>query len=282
MSPIGRVFIVLNLILAGTFVGFSGTHLQKQFHWKKEAERVQKEFDAYRSESTSENERLRQDLSTMTTSKSTLEQELGQTRNERDNARDEVKRLETTNASMDADLKKLASEIGGIKSNADAAFSQAREAYQLAMAANKEKDEAVRTKDTATAENRDLKNQVAALNETIAQRDIALGEANAEKGRLGLLVDVAKAKGFMESMAVPSLAGTVSSVSGNLCTILVDESAEEVKEGYSFAIYDASGYKAEARVQSVDKERRAAFCRLDIKSGKVQPGDKAATHLCGF
>jgi hypothetical protein len=43
MSPIGRVFIVLNLILAGTFVGFSGTHLQKQFNWKKQAEKVQAE-----------------------------------------------------------------------------------------------------------------------------------------------------------------------------------------------------------------------------------------------
>ena len=40
MSPIGRVFIVLNLILAGTFVGFSGTHLQKQFNWKKQAEKA--------------------------------------------------------------------------------------------------------------------------------------------------------------------------------------------------------------------------------------------------
>ena len=130
MSPIGRVFIVLNLILAGTFVGFSGTHLQKQFHWKKQAEKVQGELDSARKEMSSEIERLRSDLSTMTTAKSTGETLLSQTRNELDNAKDEVKRLETSNASMDADLKKLASEIGGIKSNADAAFTQARDAYQ--------------------------------------------------------------------------------------------------------------------------------------------------------
>lgn len=282
MSPIGRVFIVLNLILAGTFVGFSGTHLQKQFNWKKQAEKFQTELDGARKEMGSEIERLRSDLSTMTTAKSTLETELSQTRNERDNAKDEVKRLETTNASQDADLKKLASEIGGIKSNADAAFAQARDAYQASLAAAKEKDEAIRTKDTAVAENRDLKNQVAAMTETISQKDLQLADASAEKSRLNLLVDVAKAKGFLEGMAVPALAGTVSSVSGNLCTILVDKSDEEIKPGYSFAIYDSTGYKGEAKVTSVDSERRAAFCRLEIKNGEIKTGDKASTHLAGY
>jgi myosin heavy subunit len=282
MSPIGRVFIVLNLILAGTFVGFSGTHLQKQFHWKRQAEKVQGELDSARKEMSSEIERLRSDLSTMTTAKSTGETQLSQTRNDLDNAKDEVKRLETSNASMDADLKKLASEIGGIKSNADAAFTQARDAYQASLAAAKEKDEAVRSKDTATAENRDLKNQVAALTETVSQKDLLLADASAEKSRLNLLVDVAKAKGFLEGMAVPALAGTVSSVSGNLCTILVDKSDEEIKPGYSFAIYDTNGYKGEAKVTSVDAERRAAFCRLEIKSGEIKTGDKASTHLAGY
>ncbi len=282
MSPIGRVFIVLNLILAGTFVGFSGTHLQKQFNWKKQAEKAQGELDSARKEMGSEIERLRSDLSTMTTAKSTLETELSQTRNERDNAKDEVKRLETTNASQDADLKKLASEIGGIKSNADAAFAQARDAYQASLAAAKDKDEAIRTKDAAVAENRDLKNQVASMTETISQKDLQLADASAEKSRLNLLVDVAKAKGFLEGMAVPALAGTVSSVSGNLCTILVDKSDEEIKPGYSFAIYDSTGYKGEAKVTSVDSERRAAFCRLEIKNGEIKTGDKASTHLAGY
>ena len=46
MSPIGRVFIVLNLLLAGTFVGFSGTYLQKQHNYKDKAEKVEKQLAA--------------------------------------------------------------------------------------------------------------------------------------------------------------------------------------------------------------------------------------------
>lgn len=282
MSPIGRVFIVLNLILAGTFVGFSGSYLQKQFNWKQEAGRLSTDLTNLRNTTTSEIARLSDELSKMTTSKSTLENELGLTKNERDLAKDEVKRLQGDNSSLEADVKRIGSELAGIKNNADAAFQKAAAAYESSLAALKDKDEAVREKDAAVAENRDLKNQNTALSETIAQKDLQLADASAEKGRLGLLVDVAKAKGFLESMAVPALAGTVSNVTGNLCTILVDASDAEIKPGYSFAIYDASGYKGEAKVTSVDSERRAAFCRLEIKQGDIKSGDKASTHLAGY
>jgi hypothetical protein len=284
MSPIGRVFIVLNLILAGTFVGFAGTHLQKQFNWKTQAVNTAAELDKTRKEMTAENDRLRQELSTMTTSKSTLEQELGQTKNERDIAKDEVKRLEASNSSLVADIKTLTSEVGGIKSNSDEAFKQAKDAFDQSMAATAAKDEAINAKNAALAENRDLKNNIAALNETIQNKDLALADLNAEKGRLNLLVDVAKAKGFLESMAVPQLAGTVGPVTGNLCTIMVTDNptGAEIKPGFKFAIYDASGYKGEARVTSVDMDRNAAFCTIEIRSGDVKMGDKASTHLAGL
>src|SRR5262245_43630395 len=43
MSPIGRVFIVLNLALAGGFLVVSGTHLQKQDNYKKQLEAAKKD-----------------------------------------------------------------------------------------------------------------------------------------------------------------------------------------------------------------------------------------------
>lgn len=284
MSPIGRVFIILNLILAGAFVGFSGTFLQRQFNYKTAYEKLNTDTKAQIGQLSSDNERLRGEVSTMTTSKNTLEQELGSTRNDLANANDEVKRLRESHASKDADLKKLASEIAGIKTNADVAFSQSQKAYEASTAALKEKDEAVRAKDAAEAENRDLKGQVASLQELGQKKDVQLADAAAEKGRLQLLVDVAKNKGFLEQMAVPKLAGTVAQVSGKLCTVMVTDNptSAEIKPGYAFAIYDASGYKGEARVTSVDAERNAAFCTLDVKSGDIKMGDKASTHLSGL
>ncbi|MGE3175308.1 MAG: hypothetical protein AB7O97_21975 [Planctomycetota bacterium] len=284
MSPIGRVFIVLNLILAGTFVGFAGTHLQQKFNWKTKAESTQTEFDAFRSQMNTENDNLRKELSTMTAAKGVLEQEVSQVKNELSNARDENGRLEASNASLDADLKKLASTLDTIRTNAVAAFDQSKQAYEASMTAQADKDEAIRTRDAAQAENRMLKNQIADLNETVQNKDVQLADASSEQGRLKLLVDVAKAKGFLESMAVPPLAGTVGNVTGNLCTIMVTDNptGAEIKPGYRFAIYDASGYKGEARVTDVYPERNAALCTIEIRNGDVKLGDKAATQVAGL
>src|SRR5215510_10044361 len=87
MSPIGRVFVVLNLILAGTFVGFSGTFLQRQHHWKTAFEKLTKDSKDQVDNLTSEVERTRGDLGNMTNSKNKLEQELGTANNERDQAK---------------------------------------------------------------------------------------------------------------------------------------------------------------------------------------------------
>ena len=46
MSPIGRVFLVLNLGLAGAFVAFSGTYLQRANNWKKQFEAKEVEMAA--------------------------------------------------------------------------------------------------------------------------------------------------------------------------------------------------------------------------------------------
>jgi hypothetical protein len=258
--------------------------LQRQFHWKNEHEKVTKELGDLRQTLSTEIERLRVDLSTMTTSKSTLEQDLSATRNERDRLKDENGRLQESHNSKDADLKRLASEIGGIKQNADAAFQQATKAHQDALAAIDERHKAVGAKDAAEAENRDLKNQIAALTEAGAQKDLSIAGLDKDKRELQLLVDVAKIKGFLESMAVPQLAGSVSVVQGNLLTVQITDNPTnaEIKVGYALAIYDGSGYKGEARITGVDGERNAAFCRIEVKTGDVKVGDKAATHLAGL
>ncbi len=40
MSPIGRVFIIVNLVLAAAFIGFAGTFLQNHTNWKTQHDTV--------------------------------------------------------------------------------------------------------------------------------------------------------------------------------------------------------------------------------------------------
>jgi len=283
MSPIGRVFIVLNVILAGTFVGFSGTFLQRQHEYKTRLEAEQKAHKTDVDAVTSKLNETVGELARANSQKSTLEQELGAVKNDRDAKVDELKLVNARVASTEADLKKLTSVAEATKVAMESAFEQSKKAFDKAVEDQKTKDDAVAAKNAAEGENRALKAEIAALNEKGSQKDVQIASLNKDNSEKQLLIDVAKAKGFMESMAVPQLAGTVSLISGRLATIAITDNPTnaEVKPGYKFAIYDASGYKGEARVTSVDASAKAAFCTLEISKGEIKVGDSAATHLAG-
>src|SRR5262245_44907256 len=109
MSPLGRVFIVLNVILAGTFVGFAGTYLQKQHNWKTQYDNEKKAHDADNAKAASEKSANEQEIAKLNTDKGRLETELGSTRVDRDAKADEIKTLQGRVASTEADVKKLTS-----------------------------------------------------------------------------------------------------------------------------------------------------------------------------
>lgn len=284
MSPIGRVFIVINLLLAGGFAMFAGTHLQKQHNYKSlfegEQEARKKETETWAAERL----RLEHERNTFENAKSAREAELGATKNQLDQTADENKRLMGQLSSMDADLKKMTSLAEVNNSEMKAAFAQAKAAYDMAIADQKVKDDAVRAKDAAEAENRTLKTTIASLEDTVKNKDLAIADLNKEKSRLDLLVSVAQQKGFVPSMAAPTLAGMVTNASARLCTIQVTDNpgkidiAEEIaRNPFRFAVYDASGYKGEAVATKYEPSANAVLCNLMLVKGEIKEGDKAAT-----
>lgn len=283
MSTIGRVFVVLNLILAAVFVGFAGTFLQRQHNWKQEYEKNKETSETTIRERDVTIADMTQKLASLNNAKELSQVNLDQAKRELAQAQDEIKRLEDSKASLEADVKRINSVMTAMQEQTKSAFDRATETFNMAVADQKTRDEAVRAKDVAVAENRDLKNKVAELEETITNKDVQIATLNKDISEKGLLLDVAFAKGFTPQMAVPALAGTVTAVTGRLCTISVTDNPTdaEIKPGYEFAIYDASGYKGEARVTQVDADRKAAFCTLTVQNGTVREGDKASTQLSG-
>ena len=284
MSPLGRTFIVLNLLLAGAYFGFAGTFLQRQHSWKQ----LHEESEKARQKEVGELQTKINDLTStnreLTIGKTAMENQKNASDSEVKRLNDDKKRLEEVNASLAADIKKMTSVAEANRTTVAQAFEQSQGAFKLAQDAAAARDEAIRTKDATEATNRELNNQITALNSTVTDRDLSIAGLSKEKSELTLLVDVAKVKGFLESMAVPMLAGTVSIVSGNLCTLQITDNPTnaDIKPGYPFAVYDETGFKAEARVTSVDSERNAVFCTFSLKKGEVKAGDKASTKLGGY
>ncbi len=285
MSPIGRVFIVLNLLLAGAFVGFSGTYLQKQSNYKQQFEAEQKAHADSKSSWEVEKNRLESERTNFEIAATSNQTELGATRNQLAAAQDEVKRLTQANSSLGADVKSLVSAAEANKAATEAAFNKANEAFAMAIADQKTRDEAVRLKDSTLEENRSLKNTIAALNETVGNKDLKIADLMKERSENQLLLAVAAQKGFVPSMAAPNLSGTVTHASGKLCTIAVTDNPGNVdiadmiaKNKFRIAIYDASGYKGEAVATDYNEAQKAILCNVIlVNKGSISEGDKAST-----
>jgi DNA repair exonuclease SbcCD ATPase subunit len=285
MSPIGRVFIVLNLLLAGVFVGFSGTYLQKQDNFKKQLEAEKTAHTTAKTAWDQERTRLEKERTDFEIAKTARETELNAVKNARDQLSDEKKQLSQQLASLEADLKALRSVAEAGKSQSDAAFKQAEDAYKMAMADQKAKDEAINQKNVFEAENRTLKTQIASLEETVKTKDLAIADLEKTRNELNLLVSVAQAKCFMPSMAAPKLAGKVTHASGNLATIAVTDNPGNVdiqsqinQRKFSFAVYDANTYKGEAVATEYVASQNAVLCTLiPAKNQTIRTGDMAST-----
>jgi hypothetical protein len=287
MSPIGRVFIVLNLFLAGGFAVMAGQLLNKQANYKQQLATAQEEHQAAATKLQAQIEDLKTERGNAENAKTSFETQLAAAQNSIDQLQDDNKRLSALTSSQAADLKKAVSLQESANTQAKAAFDQAQSAYQASIDAQKVRDDAVRSKDSAEAENRNLKNDIVALNETIDGKNQMIATLERDNSEKDLLIAAAKVRGFSEAMAAPTLAGTVTNASGRLCTISIADNPGNVdiqdqinRRPFSFAIYDANGYKAEAMATKYEASANAVLCTVRVKNGSAQirTGDKASTQ----
>ncbi len=287
MSPIGRVFIVLNLFLAGGFAVMAGQLLNKQANYKQ---MLADEKDLHEKDVAEKDAKISDlvaEKGNIDVAKTTLEQQLDAARNTVAKLQDDNKRLSELTSSQSADLKKAVSLQEAANTSAQAAFAQAKEAYDASIKAQAVRDDAVRAKDAAVAENSNFRNDIAALNETISRKDQEILGLRRENSEKDLLIAAAKVRGFSEAMAAPSLSGTVTNASGRLCTISISANPGNVdiqdqinRRPFSFAIFDDSGYKAEAVATSYVESANAVMCTIRVRNGgaTIRTGDKASTQ----
>jgi hypothetical protein len=287
MSPVGRVFIVLNLVLAGGFAYVSGTYLQKQDNYKQKFERSEKAKADLEKAKDLQIAQLEQERNAFETAKAANEQSLLATKNQLAQKIDENKALYTQLSSLEANTAKLVSIAEAGNTESKAAFERAMQAYNQAIADQKTRDDAVNAKNAAEAENRTLKTEIANYVETVKNKDLNIASLEKDKSELNLLVSVAVANGFSPAMAAPNLTGLVTSANGRLCTIQITDNPGKVdiadqisKRPFNFAIHDAaSGYKGEAVATKYEASANAVLCNLFlVKDGmSIKEGDRAAT-----
>ena len=285
MSAIGRVFIVLNLVLAGAFVGFAGTFLQKHTDYKAQFEASQDELaganDMHTKQLAAKDDALRQ-----------ADRELRAHKAQLDAAENSNKGLEEENQRLNGQLAELATDVKNLSSQTTTmaqAITQAREdskqAYEMAMAAVREKDEALTAKEEAQTAASESQRRISDLEDSVAERNATIAMLEQQNDQKEVLLAMVKRKvpGVLATLQ-PDLRGTVTNVgpAGELVTVQITDNpgAVAVEAGYSMAIY-RDGYKGEAVIQGVTEDGQFAFCRMtkQVTGSMIQVGDNAATNL---
>jgi chromosome segregation ATPase len=283
MSTIGKVFLVLNLVLAGAFLGWAANSLGKTEQLKKaNAEKVaglEKEKADLDAQLTS----TRGTLNSEKSAKDAAQAERDSFKTEAGRYKEELDSSKRANDQLRGDVAKINETMSGlnerlqqIEQSKDAATAEARKMQGERDAANRRADEA----DTArrTAEE--------------SQQSAQLAIADLEKQLKWSKTELEKAKTqFLNAQALTGL--NVSDVKAqkpiNAQVVKVDDSIKlvalnvgsnaGVERGYTFDIYSGSTYKGRVRVETVHPDMCSALITLAKEGTKINAGDSAATVL---
>ena len=276
MSSLGKIFIVLNLVLAGAFFGWA----MNAYNTKEMADHAssKKQLEADVAKLKAEGQEL-------TTAKNTLQ-------NERDEARRLAERNKADydgetqkNSQMRADLSKVAATL----SEMEAGKVKLQGERDKAIAAQRDaEDKARASMETQMAAEKDAADKNAALetaNNMIADMEKAAMANSKEIGRLetelATLVANTGAR-VSDFAAMPDIKGAVLDLSTAVQPGLIainKGTADGVKRGFTFEIYDGKVYKGQARVEFVHETMCSAILTRSVAGQSIRQGDGAATRL---
>ena len=286
MSPIGRIFVVINLVLAGLFLGSAATSLAS-------AQKYKSQFDSSVAERLAEKQKLEAEIGSLDAEKLAAETLRNQIKTEKDALETQKLALEQDLAALTDEASQLKASFSGIGSQLGDMSTQLENQSSQVEQANNERMAAAEARRTAESERAEaVEAQAAAedmvneLNAQIAQLRTELTDTRGELQSTSTLLDVALAKSgeTIETLggAAPKIEGAVLQVATNVKPGLVHinrGSADSVKAGYVFDIYSSGVYKGRAKVEIVNSNSCTARIMNMVNGTTIMQGDTASTQI---
>jgi len=285
MSPIGRIFIVVNLGLAVAFLGWASANLansNKYKTWyeteKAAKEKLDTELNGRISELLTESNQKENDKQSLIRDKSELDTNLARLTSDLSGARQE-------NADLIANLKGMETQIGQMSSSVASATADAKEALSRAQEAQDARHAAEQAKLAAEERADGLEQDLEAARNQIAALEVQVNDTNKK------LADTTTALQVLEDVTgtdhsvigkQPLIDGAVIMVSYEIepGVVLINRGkADNVQRGYSFDIYSGSEYKGRVRVTNVHENSCSAVIEKLYEGRTISQGDSASTQI---
>lgn len=285
MSPIGRIFIVVNLGLAVAFLGWASANLanaNKYKTWYEEEKAAKEKLDTELNgtiqglqtelnQKSNDNQSLVRDKGELDSGNTRLQSDLDQAKRENSELR---ARLD----SLDAQMTNMSSSISDASSKAQDALGKAQDAQdarhsaeQAQVAAEEKADELAQELDAAQQQISDLEVSLNDTKKMLADAQTTIDVMAATTG-----VDPA---GIIAQMPID---GAVVMVSYDIDpgVVLINRGkADNVRLGYTFDIYKDKQYKGRVRVTNVHENTCSAVIEKLFEGRTISQGDSASTNI---
>lgn len=281
MSPIGRVFIIVNLALAGVFVGFAGKYLQANTNYKKQMEEKSAADALTIKDLTAKLAGVTEQRDTAVASVARLETD-NKSKDSRLTVQDEeLKDQRKRNDNLEAKITTINGSLSNLSTVQENQNKEAKEMREKWLAAEKASNEAQQAKLDAEAKLAAAENDGKVKDEKIAALDAEIKKSSEDLRVAGIELDLFRAKYPGFGKAVPVVNGRVEFVSenGKLVTLSLGESNGGIQPGATFAIYNGSKYKAEVDIVEVTNNNAFGHVTQLVEGAVVSKGDSATTRF---
>jgi hypothetical protein len=285
MSPIGRIFIVLNLILAALFLGWASHALGTTENYRTLLAEEETAHKATEVAAAEEKDQL-------DTTINALEDQTRATREERNLLQADKERLETqlseekrSNEQMHGDLTSIRATLNDYNDTIRQLEASKDGAVERAHEAEGERDDATAAAQAAEQLQRDAED---------AKRGSDLRVTDLEGQRTGLQDQVTQLETHLAMVfemtglsvqslvSVPKIDGQVLDVRMDLAPGLVMLNVgknQKVERGYTFEVWHGSQYKGQVRVADVQGDVCSALVVNAVEGTMIRQGDSASTIL---
>jgi len=281
MSPIGRIFVVLNLILSAAFLGWAANALDKTEKYK---EQLAAEKKAHADEVAAKEK----DLSDLQVQLNQVTDQQRTFREQRDGFEAESNRLKTqldeakrANDTMQANLTKIQATLGDYNDSINQLTQQKDAAIERAHEAERARDAAVQEKDAAVLAQRDAQEETNSANLKIGDLEKEKADLVAQVDSLNTRLEVIFRKTNLtagEVFAQPKIDAVVLDVNKDLKFVVLNKGKkDDVKVGYTFDVYRGSQFKGQVRIQDVQDGISSGLIINEMNP--IGRGDSASTSL---
>lgn len=282
MSPIGKVFVVLNLVFSLVLLGVVGGILAMSDEYKGEYERVDKELKTERQNFEQERTNIAQQLEQAQRQRAIDQEKQNQLQVEINELRSTNERLTVDNQQLRDALTKLQTDYQTFTSTLSELQSHNQQLVARSEELMTERTSAVDAQRAAEEAQARLSAEVSSLQRKIEQMQQQIQTLEAERGDLTSQLDAAISRGFdvASLRPAPEIHGVIQNVNPKLGLVVLSVGGDDgVTRGTRFEVYGGGEYKGQVVVEDVYPDNSAARIVRKAEGRDIVVMDRASTRL---